>query len=93
MREAREETGLAVRPLEILTVVDAIRRDGSGTVTHHYTLVEVLAEAPAGDPVAGDDAESVCWADLAAVDRLVDWAETRRIIRLAADRLAARRGG
>ena len=86
IREAREETGLTVLPREILTVVDAIRRDGAGAVALHYTLVEVLADAEPGEPVAGDDADAVCWADIETADRLVAWDETRRLIRLADQR-------
>ena len=83
-REAREETGLDVRPREILTVIDAIRRDGAGAVVQHYTLVEILAAADDGpEPVAGSDAAAVRWAALDEVDRLVAWDETRRLIRLA----------
>ena len=83
VREAREETGLVIRPREILTVIDAIDRDPAGSVARHYTLVEVLADAGPGEPVAGDDAEAVCWATLAEADRLIAWDETRRLIRLA----------
>ncbi len=86
VREAREETGLSVRPREILTVIDAIRRDDAGAVTHHYTLVEVLADAGPGDAVAGDDADAVRWATLDEADRLIAWSQTRRLIRLADDR-------
>lgn len=83
IREAREETGLTVRPREILTVIDAIRRDDTGSVEQHYTLVEVLADAGPGEPVAGDDAAAARWATAEEADRLIDWDETRRLIRLA----------
>lgn len=89
MREALEETGLRVHPREILTVIDAIRRNDTGAVSHHYTLVEVLADAEPGEAVAGDDAEAVCWATLEEALDMVAWEETRRLIRMAADR----RGG
>ena len=89
VREAQEETGLVVEPKGIVTVVDLISRDETGAVSRHFTLVEVLAEAPKGEAVAGGDAAAVRWADLAEIDELVAWSETRRVIRLAAEMRAA----
>ncbi len=85
VRESREETGLVIEPKGIITVVDAINRDADGAIRRHFTLVEILAEAPAGEAVAGDDAAAVRWAELEEIDDLVAWSETRRVIRLAAE--------
>ncbi|MGP1397803.1 MAG: NUDIX domain-containing protein [Inquilinaceae bacterium] len=83
VREVREETGLTVAPLSIVTVVDSIDRDDNGVIAFHYTLVEVVAEWRAGEAVAADDAADVRWADPDALDGLVAWDETRRVIRLS----------
>lgn len=83
-REVLEETGLAVEVMELVDVVDSITRDAEDRARYHYTLVDVRAEWRAGEAVAGDDAEAVAWAsldDLAGYDL---WAETERVIRLAA---------
>lgn len=84
VREAREETALHIVPQGIITVVDSIARDDGGAIRHHFTLVEILADGPEGEAVAGDDAAAVRWTDLAEIDDLVAWSETRRVIRLAA---------
>ena len=55
-REVREETGLELAELRLLTTVDLIEREPDGRVRYHYTLVDFTAEAPAGEPLAGDDA-------------------------------------
>ena len=60
-RELREETGLEARPVEYLTNVDVIRRDGAGRVTAHYLLAAVLCTDPVGTPRADDDAQDVAW--------------------------------
>jgi mutator protein MutT len=70
VREIREETGLVVRPRDLLTVVDRIESDG-GRVAYHYVIVDYLCERVSGEARAGSDAEEVAWAsphELAAYD-------------------------
>ena len=55
-REVREETGLIVEGIQLLTTVDLIEREPDGRVRYHYTLVDFTAEAPVGEAVPGDDA-------------------------------------
>ena len=83
-REVREETGLTVRPGQVITVVDSVSRDARGTVEYHYTLVEIAAEYVDGEAVALDDVDAVRWAGLEDINHLVSWEETRRVIREAA---------
>ena len=90
VREVREETGLAVEPTGIVTVVDAITPDADGRVHFHYTLVEVAAECAGGDPVCADDALEACWATPDEAGELTEWDETRRVIQLAAAQRSAR---
>ncbi|WP_109111430.1 NUDIX hydrolase [Azospirillum sp. TSO35-2] len=92
VREVREETGLAVVPTGIVTVVDAITPDDEGRVHFHYTLVEVAAESAEGEPVCADDALEACWATPDEAGDLTEWDETRRVIRLAAAQRALGRG-
>ena len=47
-REAKEETGLDIKVLGLLDVVDSIHHDDDGKVKQHYTLVDVYAAAPQG---------------------------------------------
>lgn len=80
LRELREETGVEAEITGLVAVVDAIfPEDG-----RHYVLIDFAARWRAGEPVAGDDAAAAAFHPLAAAERLVAWAETRRVIRLAA---------
>ena len=90
LREVREETGLTVAIACQLGVVDSVGRDGDGRVEYHYTLTEFSAEWVAGEAVAADDVDAVQWAVLDDLARYHLWAETERIIRLAAERRADR---
>ena len=83
-REVLEETGLTIEVMELVDVVDSITRDAEDRARYHYTLVDVRAEWRAGEAVAGDDAEAVAWAPLDDLARYDLWAETERVIRLAA---------
>lgn len=58
IRELREETGITVRPREVLLVFDRIEREGS-EVRYHYVIIDYLCEYVSGDPRAGSDAEAV----------------------------------
>jgi hypothetical protein len=58
--------------------------DDEGRVLYHYTLVDVVAESPVGDPVAGDDAAAVDWFELDDLAGMGMWSETERIIRESA---------
>ena len=61
MREAREETGLAVEPGELLGVYDRVLRDADQRVQYHYVLIDFLCRRVGGDPVAASDAAEVRW--------------------------------
>jgi 8-oxo-dGTP diphosphatase len=83
VRECLEETGIAIRPLRHLDVIDSIRRDAEGRVRFHYTLIDVAGEYLAGEPQAGDDAMHAEWVHRDRVAGLGMWSETVRLIRLA----------
>jgi mutator protein MutT len=61
VREMREETGLRVEPVEILTVFDRIQREGD-RVVYHYVIVDYLCRWLAGEAAAASDALEVAWA-------------------------------
>jgi len=70
VREMQEETGLAVEPLEVLTVFDRIERDGE-RVIYHYVIVDYLCRWLSGEARAASDALDAVWAspgDLAGYD-------------------------
>lgn len=60
-REAREETGLAAEPLEVLAVFDSIFVDQRGRVQYHYVLVDYLCRLISGEPGPGTDVSEVKW--------------------------------
>jgi ADP-ribose pyrophosphatase YjhB (NUDIX family) len=67
-REMREETGLEVEPLELITVFDRIQRDG-GRVLYHYVIVDYLCRWLSGEAQAASDALEVAWAAPHELDR------------------------
>ncbi len=66
VREVREETGLAVRPG---AVVGRLSIPGDGVVYDVTDLVCTLLD-PGAEPVAGDDAADVLFADAVTLERL-----------------------
>ena len=85
-REILEETGLDTEIIGLIDVVDSISHASDGRIQFHYTLVDMLAVASAGDiPKAGADAADAIWVPM---DELADyklWSETIRIINQAQD--------
>jgi ADP-ribose pyrophosphatase YjhB (NUDIX family) len=62
VREIFEETGVRVRPVEIVVTVDRIVHDDAGRVRFHYVLVEWLCIADtACGLMCGDDAAEARW--------------------------------
>jgi 8-oxo-dGTP diphosphatase len=61
VREMKEETDLAIAPLEVLTVFDRIQRD-EREISYHYVIVDYLCRYESGEARAGSDAEAVAWA-------------------------------
>jgi ADP-ribose pyrophosphatase YjhB (NUDIX family) len=83
-REVMEETGVAIRVLDLTDVVDLIERDGvDGPVRYHYTLIDVAAEWLRGEAAPATDAAEVAWAELETLPRYRLWSETERVIRSA----------
>lgn len=85
LRELGEETGVEAELVGLVDVVDGL------FPPRHYVLVDFAAVWLSGEPRAGDDAAEAAFHPLSAVDTLVPWDETRRVIRDAAS-LVAKRG-
>lgn len=60
-REVREETGLEIRPVEVLEIFERIMRDGEGTAEYHYVLIDYICEIVSGAERPGDDVCRVEW--------------------------------
>jgi len=80
LRELREETGVEAGITGLIDVVDGLFPEAG----RHYVLIDYAARWVSGEPVAGDDALEARFVALDEVDSLIEWSETRRIIRLAA---------
>ncbi len=80
LRELREETGVEAEITGLIDVVDGVFPEAG----RHYVLIDYAALWISGEPVAGDDAVEARFVALDEAPALVDWAETRRIIALAA---------
>lgn len=85
LRELSEETGITAELGPLIDVVDGIFPDSG----RHYVLIDFAARWQSGEPVAGDDADDARFWPLNGIEDQVAWAETVRVIRLAAARLAA----
>ncbi|WP_370650478.1 NUDIX hydrolase [Brevundimonas sp.] len=81
LRELREETGVEAEITGLIDVVDGVFPEAG----RHYVLIDYSARWLSGEPVAGDDAAEARFVALDEVETLIDWSETRRIIRMAAD--------
>lgn len=82
-RELLEETGLEAGELHFAATVDNIRRDETGKVRFHYTIIDFATRWVAGEPVAATDVTEATWAPL---DGLADynlWSEAHRVIAIA----------
>jgi ADP-ribose pyrophosphatase YjhB (NUDIX family) len=82
-RELLEETGLIVGDLHFCAHVDTIRRDETGRIRFHYTILDFAARWTGGEPVAGSDVSEVQWAPLDALEPYDLWSEAHRIIAIA----------
>ena len=60
VREVQEETGLVVRPIEVVAVFDRIERDGDA-VRYHYVIVDYRCRYVSGTPQAASDAQDVAF--------------------------------
>jgi len=79
-REVREETGLSVRPVRLVTVLDSIVRDDEGKIRFHYVLLEFLCKDLGGELEASTDVSDARWFPLGSFDSLDMNRGARRLI-------------
>ncbi|MDP2872819.1 MAG: NUDIX hydrolase [Bacillota bacterium] len=75
VREVKGETGLVVRPLRLIGMMDLITRD-QGRVRFHFVLLQYLADWVSGCPRASTDAAEARWVGLgpdSKVEMEVGW--------------------
>jgi 8-oxo-dGTP diphosphatase len=86
LRELWEETGVEAEIIGLAAVVDGLFGEGRRP-DRHYVLIDYAARWIAGEPRPGDDAAAAAFHPLQDLERLGLWAETERVIRLAAQLL------
>lgn len=60
-REVLEETGLFVKPLEVVEIFERIMPDQEGRTEYHYVLIDYLCEPTGGVLAPHDDVSQVLW--------------------------------
>tara|TARA_B100001540_G_scaffold291859_1_gene289741 strand:- start:850 stop:1299 length:450 start_codon:yes stop_codon:yes gene_type:complete len=83
-REVMEETGLLIKNLQLIDVIDLIDRDEENQIRHHYTLIDLQAEYSSGSIKPGDDCTDARWVRPDEMENYDLWHETTSMIRLAA---------
>lgn len=90
LRELTEETGVEAQMLGLIDVVDGLFTSRTtGETTRHYLMIDYAVRWLSGEPVAGDDAADAGFFSLEAAMEMVEWEETRRVIREAFDKFGA----
>lgn len=82
-RELLEETGIEAGELHFAATVDNIRRDETGRVRFHYTIIDFATRWVSGEPVAATDVTEAVWAPMDGLDEYGLWSEAHRVIAIA----------
>lgn len=88
-REAKEETGLDIVPLEVLEVLDRIISDPGGRTRYHYVLIDYLCEMVGGALRAGSDVSEVRWLTPAELETFPIAGNAAAVIRKGFERALA----
>lgn len=83
VREIREETGLEVRLLGLVEVLDRILRAADGRVQYHFVLIDYLCRPAGGELRASSDAAEVRWVERTELSAYALHPETLRVIEKA----------
>ena len=80
IREIREETGLAVEPIELIEVFERILRDTDSRVQYHFVVIDYLCRILSGEACPGTDVSEIQWTRLEDLPELGITPETRSVI-------------
>jgi len=87
-REALEETGLTVEPIELLGVFDCVVRDLDERTLYHYVLVDFLCQRVSGELCAAGDADEARWFSAEELAKLPLAKDTADVIQSALSKAA-----
>lgn len=82
-REIKEETGLSITLDNVIDIVDFVEHSSENQIKFHYVLIDYLAFYKEGTLKAGSDADSAEFFSIEDAVEMVNWSETKRIIRKA----------
>jgi len=82
-REVFEETGIKIKNVKLLDVVDFIERNEIGDIKFHYSLIDYAATYKEGSLIAGDDAMEARWVAMDELEHYNLWTKTTSIIQKA----------
>jgi len=80
VREIREETGVKVRLIRLITFLDSIHRDEDGRVRYHYVLFEYLCEYVSGEVSPSSDAPDARWVKFNELDSVDIMPSTKKFL-------------
>ncbi|MBD3207200.1 NUDIX domain-containing protein [Candidatus Bathyarchaeota archaeon] len=80
IREVKEETGITVKPVELIAVFDSIHKDQDGKYLYHYILLEYLCDYVAGEVTPNSDAPDAKWVPLNDLDQVPIMPSTKKFI-------------
>jgi len=88
IREIREETALAIEPVELMGFRQAIVRDTAGRVERHFVILPFAARFLRGEVVLNEELAEAHWLAPAEVSGLKTTEGLPAIVAAAAERLA-----
>ena len=90
IREVREETALAVEPIELVGFRQAIARDDAGRVERHFVILPFAARWTGGEVALNEELAEALWLVPSELAGLQTTEGLAQIVNAAAERLAAR---
>ncbi|SHF92307.1 ADP-ribose pyrophosphatase YjhB, NUDIX family [Desulfacinum infernum DSM 9756] len=84
-REVEEETGLQVRPVDLVACLDRVLRDEDQRIAYHYVLLDFLCEVVSGTPRAGSDVTACTFVPLNRLSSLDLTRGTKEVVLRAWD--------
>lgn len=82
-REMREETGLEVAVVGLVTAFDWIERAPDGELLRHFVILDHLVEVRGGELAAGDDAAEAGWFAIDELDTIPTTEGLREVLERA----------
>jgi mutator protein MutT len=79
-REVLEETGISIKPIKLLEVLDSIKKNEDKKVQYHYIIFEFLCKYNSGEIKASSDAPNAAWIPLDSLDSVNIMSSTKSFI-------------